>query len=169
MISLRATDPERDAPALHSVMGDGASCKYLSHPPKPSVSETAAQLANWVGMAPQHDWVIVAEGSAEALGRVTIYIRDDGNWEAGIFVCPNQQGCGIAAQAMRLAIDRVDQSDLPRRIMADIDPDNTPSLQLFASLGFQYEGRLRKVCETHIGVRDSVIMSLISTDPRVWR
>lgn len=169
MISLRPTDPERDAPALHSVMGDGPSCLYLSHPPTRSVSETAAHLSKWVTMAPQHDWVIVAEGSAEAVGRVTIYKRDDGNWEAGIIVCPSKQGCGIAAQAMRIAIDRVDQSDLPRRIIADIDPDNNPSLKLFASLGFQNEGRLRKVYETHIGIRDSVIMSLVNTDPRAWR
>ena len=169
MIFLRATDPERDAPALHAVMGDDPSCRYLSHPPKTSVSETAAQLANWVAMAPQHDWAIIAEDSAEVVGRVTVYKRDDGNWEVGIIVCPGMQGRGIAAQAVRLAIDRVDQTDMPRRIVADIDPDNAPSLKLFASLGFQYEGRLRKVYETHIGVRDSVIMSLISTDPRVWR
>ena len=150
-------------------MGDGPSCQYLSYPPNRSVSETAAQLAGWVAIAPRHDWAIVAEDSTEAVGRVTIYKTDDGNWEAGIVVCPSRQGGGIAARAMRLAIDRVDQSDQPRRIFADIDPDNAPSLKLFTSLGFQYEGRFRKVAETHIGVRDSIIMSLINTDPRSWR
>ena len=169
MIFLRATDPKRDAAALHSVMGDPQSCRYLSHPAKKSVAETAAQLSEWLVMAPDHDWAIVKEGAANTIGRVTIYEKDDGNWEAGIIICPAHQGCGFAAKAMRLAIDRVDQNDAPRRIMADIDPENTASLNLFTRLGFQTEGRLRQASITHIGVRDSVIMSLVNTDPRLWR
>jgi len=152
MISLRLTDPERDAVALHSVMGDADSCRYLSHPAKMTVSETAAKLAEWVGMAPHHDWVIVPEGGGKSWGRVTIYEKEDGVWEAGIIICPAQQKRGIAAHAMRLAIDRVDNDNAPRRIIADIDPDNTPSLKLFEGLGFQYEGRFRQAMETHIGV-----------------
>jgi len=169
MIALRPTNPERDAPALHSIMGDSKSCRYLSHPPKITVADTAAQLAEWVALAPQHDWVIEPADGGKAWGRVTIYETNDNNWEAGIIICPDKQGRGIATQAMHLAIDRTDKSDAPRRIFADIDPDNVPSLKLFESLGFQHEGRLRQVSVTHIGIRDSVIMSLIATDPRRWR
>lgn len=169
MISLRPTNPKRDAPALHSIMGDSESCRYLSHPPKATVADTAAQLAEWVAMAPQNDWAIEPVGGGEALGRVTIYETNDENWEVGIFICLDQQKRGLATQAMCLAIDHIDSINFPRRIFADIDPDNVPSLKLFANLGFQYEGRLRQVSETHIGVRDSVIMSLVATDPRRWR
>lgn len=169
MISLRATDPERDAVALHAVMGNEELCRFLSHPPKTTVSDTAAQLFEWVAKAPHHDWVIEPEGGGEAWGRVTIYEQNDDVWEAGIIICPLQQRRGIATRAMRLAIDRVDKSDAPRRIIADIDPDNVPSIKLFESLGFHYEGVMRQAWKTHMGIRDSVIMSLVATDPRLWR
>ncbi|NEL61369.1 GNAT family N-acetyltransferase, partial [Escherichia coli] len=45
------------------------------------------------------------------------------------------------------------------RIAADIDPDNNASISLFLRVGFQREGILRQNWKTHIGRRDSVIMS----------
>jgi RimJ/RimL family protein N-acetyltransferase len=47
------------------------------------------------------------------------------------------------------------------RIAADIDPDNNASISLFLRAGFQREALLRQNWKTHIGLRDSVIMSKI--------
>ena len=169
MIKLRATDPKRDAPELHKVMGDEASCRYLSHPPFQTIADTRAQLEAWVELAPNHDRAIVSDQSDTPLGRVTIYEKEAGLWEIGIIICPAARGRHVAYDACRLAIDSVDKTDQPRRIMADIDPDNPASLRLFEKLGFHHEGILRANWETHIGVRDSVMMSLIASDPRPWR
>ena len=168
-VRLRATEPRRDASDLHAVMGDEASCRYLSHPPLASVTETEAKLAEWVSLAPEHDWAIMLAGDSRTAGRVTIFRREDGNWEAGIIVCPWARGKGVAFKALTQGIDLLDHDKPPRRIIADIDPDNAPSIALFAKLGFVNEGVLRANWETHIGVRDSVIMSLIANDKRVWR
>ena len=168
-ITLEPTDPARDAPYLHAIMGDEASCRYLSHPPLASVEETQAKLAEWSGLAPNNDWAIMIDGDSRTAGRVTIFEREDGNWEAGIIVCPWARGKGVAYAALMKAIDTVDAAGSPRRIIADIDPDNAASIALFTRLGFAREGIFRANWETHIGIRDSVIMSLIATDKRIWR
>lgn len=169
MIKLRRTDPKRDAIRLHEVMGDEASCRYLSHPPFETVAGTQAQLEAWVGLAPDHDWAITSSGDDAAIGRVTIYEKENGLFEIGIIICPDARGKGVALNACQKAIDAVDKSDQPRRIMADIDPENLASLRLFERLGFHREGVLRANWQTHIGVRDSVIMSLVAADLRPWR
>ena len=53
-----------------------------------------------------------------------------------------------------------------RRVFADIDPDNAPSIRLVERLGFTIEGRLRAEWETHIGVRDTLIYGLLRDE---WR
>jgi RimJ/RimL family protein N-acetyltransferase len=51
-----------------------------------------------------------------------------------------------------------------RRIFADTDPDNQPSIALLTRLGFTLEGRLRAEWQTHIGVRDSLIYGLLAEE-----
>lgn len=84
-------------------------------------------------------------------------------------ICPAFQGRGIAYEACCQAIDFIDDYAKPRRIAADIDPDNIGSIRLFERLGFSYEGTLRKAWNTHIGVRDTYLLSLIDTDARPWK
>ena len=53
-----------------------------------------------------------------------------------------------------------------RRVFADTDPENDASIALLQRLGFRREGVLRAEWETHIGVRDSVILGLLKDE---WR
>ncbi|MEO1136439.1 MAG: GNAT family protein, partial [Pseudomonadota bacterium] len=112
---------------------------------------------------------IVESDDGPALGRVTLIPRGSGVWEAGITLSPAAQGRGLAYGAMAEALDHIFDGRSARRVFADIDPDNTPSIQLFERLGFQHEGRLRAVWVTHLGVRDSIMMGLIDGDPKPWR
>ncbi|GGY46339.1 GNAT family N-acetyltransferase [Parvularcula lutaonensis] len=169
MVKLRPIDPSRDAEPLHAVLGDEEACRYLPDPPGASVADTREKLARWAGMAPKTDWAITEDDGDTAIGRITIYEKDGGVWEVGIMTCPEAQGRGIGGEALRLAMDEVDRLYRPRRIEADIDPDNTPSLRLFERHGFTSEGVLRKRWETHIGQRDTVMLAIIDTDPRPWR
>ena len=75
----------------------------------------------------------------------------------------------LTVEALTRALDIAFDARGARRVYADIDPDNAPSLRLFERVGFQYEGRLRATYETHIGVRDSIMMSLLESDPKPWR
>ncbi|MEO0412502.1 MAG: GNAT family protein [Pseudomonadota bacterium] len=47
--------------------------------------------------------------------------------------------------------------------------DSALSIRLCERLGFRYEGTLRNQWHTHLGVRDTDMMSLIEEDPRPWR
>lgn len=170
MIRLRPIEPSRDAEALHAVLGNDAACRYLPQPAFATVAETETKLARWAEQAGETDWAILLGDDDTAVGRVTIFHKDDsGVWEAGIIIVPGMQGRGIAGAAMRKAIDHVDRHARPRRIEADIDPENIPSRRLFERLGFVLEGTLRKRWETHIGVRDTVLFALVDTDTRPWR
>jgi RimJ/RimL family protein N-acetyltransferase len=51
-------------------------------------------------------------------------------------------------------------------VFADTDPENAASIALLERLGFRREGLLRGEWETHIGVRDSVILGLLRDE---WR
>ncbi len=164
---LRLLDPDRDGPALHAVFGDEESCTFLADPAAPSVTETVRLLNDW-GVN-DTTWVIVEDPEGAALGRATLIPRARNIWEIGIMMCPAARARGLAAKALRGIIDEGFDQRGARRIFADIDEDNAASIRLFERLGFAREGLLRANWRTHIGVRHSVIMGLVDTDPRPWK
>lgn len=166
---LRLLDPDRDGPLLHAVFGDPACCRYMLDDATSSVEETVRLLIDWTKGTEDTSWAIVESDDGPALGRVTLIPRGPEVWEAGITLSPAAQGRGLAHGAMADALDHIFDDRGARRVFADIDPDNTPSIQLFERLGFQHEGRLRAAWKTHLGVRDSIMMGLIDADPRLWR
>jgi ribosomal-protein-alanine N-acetyltransferase len=91
--------------------------------------------------------------------------RQGGVTEIGYILARDHWGKGIAAEAVSAVIDQL-FAEGQRRIFADTDPENTASLALLDRLGFKREGYLRAEWETHIGVRDSVILGLLSDE---WR
>lgn len=168
-VLLRPLDPERDGAALHAIWGDEESCRYMTGPAFASVEETVALLKRWTAGNEKTSWAIVDTPDGEALGRVALYTEGRDVWEAACMVVPAARGRNLAARALALAIDDVFEKHGARRIVADIDPDNAASIRTFEKLGFAREGLLRANWKTHIGVRDSVIMGLVETDPRPWR
>ncbi|MEO0498724.1 MAG: GNAT family N-acetyltransferase [Pseudomonadota bacterium] len=179
MPSLRLLDPAKDAPALHDIFGDDDACTYLLEGATTSVAETQALLERYQESSSPTTWAILDDDGTVA-GRVTLFSKDGGwseetgyvpgkVWELGIMMCPGFQGRGLAFAGCCEAIDIVDDVAKPRRITSDIDPDNTASIRLCERLGFCYEGTLRNLWHTHIGVRDTYMMSLTSGDKRPWR
>ncbi len=169
MSKIRSLNIARDAPALHQVFGDEESCRYLPRPAQKSVTDTAQLIKGWYDQCPETEWALIDEADGPCLGRITLIPSGDGVFEAGCVVIPSARGRGLARQGLGEAIDWVFERKNARRIFADIDPDNIASIKTFEKLGFRREGLHRATLETHIGVRDSVIMGLINTDPRPWR
>lgn len=166
---LRPLDPVRDGPALHAIFGDEASCRYLARPHFASVAETIAQLKAWGGPEDDTSWAVVESADGPALGRVSLYTHGRDIWEAACMIAPSSRGRNLAARALSQAIDIVFEKKGARRIFADCDPDNIASIRTFEKLGFGREGTLRGTWETHLGLRDSVILGLLRDDPRPWR
>lgn len=169
MSLLRPLDPERDGPALHAIFGDDESCRYLARPAFATVEETIAQLKAWDGPDDDTSWAVVESEGGPALGRVSLYTHGRDIWEAACMIVPAARRRSLAARALAEAIDFVFERKGARRIFADCDPDNIASIRTFEKLGFRREGLLRGTWETHLGVRDSVILGLLRDDPRGWR
>lgn len=162
-------DADRHAEALHQIFGDEESCRYLSRPAQDSVAGTAAQIRRWNDGFEDTSWAIEDTRSGDCLGRIQTYTKGEDVWEVACMVVPGARGRRLAERALHHAIDVTFERKGARRIFADVDPDNLPCVRTFERLGFTLEGRLRATWKTHIGVRDSLILSMIDGDPRPWR
>ncbi|MCB9750715.1 MAG: GNAT family N-acetyltransferase [Myxococcales bacterium] len=100
-------------------------------------------------MFQQGQWTQVAiefEGDAALIGDCALYVdaADARLAELGITIAPARQGRGFAREALtRLLDDRFSRRAL-HRVVANVDPRNTPSIALFEGLGFVREGHLRE-------------------------
>ncbi|RYZ10708.1 MAG: N-acetyltransferase [Alphaproteobacteria bacterium] len=158
-----------DGPALHAIYGDEDCCRYLSRPATTSVDETVTMIQQWE-TRDDINWVLADHADGPALGRISVYASSKPNvWEAACMISPAARGRNLAARSLAILIDEAFDNRGVRRIVADVDPDNIPSVRVFEKLGFGYEGRLRGEWETHLGIRDSLIFGLLRDDPRPWR
>ncbi len=166
---LRPLNIDRDKGAMHAIYGDPACCTYLLDPATEHVHDTVALLRKYDEGHWATSWVVAETPDGEAQGRVKMIPRGYDVYEAAIMMRPDAQRRGLGHEALCRALDIAFDDLKARRVYADIDPDNVVSIRLFERAGFQLEGRLRATYDTHIGVRDTILMSLIATDPRPWR
>lgn len=153
-----------DAAALFATFADPVSMLWWSRAPFGS----EAELANWLvpesGWDEGRSWAIVEHGAEQAIGRLAVMDRGDDVAELGYLVVHTRQREGIAREALGVLIGHLFRSERKRRLYADVDPENTGSNRLLASLGFKMEGRLREHWTTHIGRRDSLIWGLLADE-----
>lgn len=158
VLKLRPRRAE-DADTLFATMADREAMRWWSRAPFGSVDELRAYLAPDAGSSWQ-SWAIVKAGDDRALGFVSAGPKREGISEIGYLLALEAQGKGYGRAAVTLLIDQLFAQG-QRRIFADVDPDNQPSIALLTSLGFSLEGRLRAEWQTHIGLRDSLIYGLL--------
>jgi RimJ/RimL family protein N-acetyltransferase len=168
-VFLRPLDPARDGEALHAIFGDEESCVYMTGPAFKTVAETIDNLKKWTSGLEDTSWAVCETQDGPALGRIALIPRGRDIWEAACMIVPSARGKNLAARALAIVIEEAFEQRGARRIFADADPDNPASIRTFEKLGFRREGVLRGNWETHIGVRDSVILGILRTDPRPWR
>jgi len=147
-----------DAEALFAAHGDTRTHHYWSSPAHGDVDETRTYIADTIAIEGACVWAITEDGG-EALGRIGLFPERDGVADIGIIMTPAATGRGLASKALKLVVDYGFTTLDLHRIGADIDPDNNASISLFLRGGFQREGLLRGNWKTHLGIRDSVIMS----------
>jgi [ribosomal protein S5]-alanine N-acetyltransferase len=149
-----------DAATLHEAYRDEELMRYWSSAPHATVEESAAYLMPRVDHEHWRGWSITLQGDDRAIGTLGASTRREGVSEIGYLLLRSAWGKGYAREAVTALIDLL-FAEGNRRIFADTDPDNAASIGLLESLGFRREGLLRAEWETHIGVRDSVILGLL--------
>ena len=90
---------------------------------------TAERMLN----ALDEHYVFIAVENREAVGYIEMTACDDENVPIQILVKPECRGKGYGRALMQTAIE----NNFPRKMVLDVDADNTVSLNLYLSLGFQ--------------------------------
>ena len=155
-----------DAAALFPTLSDDEQCRYLTRPAFESEEELWGWLAEpgWPGLS----W-IAEDGDGEVVARLVAvpgHLPDI--FEIGYIVCKHRQGEGIATECSRALIAHLweAQGDRPpaRKLTAEVDTRNVPSVHLLEKLGFTREAHLREHDETHIGLCDVYWYGLLKRD-----
>ena len=158
--SLRVDDAE----ALHPMYSDADANHYGSHPATVTLDDTVARLEKAVADTGWRAWAITLTGDDTAIGTVACYEKRQGKvTEIGYVLRRDHWGRGYVTEAVAAMIDLL-FAEGQRRIFADTDPDNAPSIAVVKRLGFTLEATLRAEWETHIGVRDSLIWGLLEDE-----
>lgn len=77
--------------------------------------------------------VSIAVKNGEAVGYIEMTTLDDENEPIQILVKPECRGRGYGRALLQTAIEK----NFPRRMVLEVDANNTPALNLYLSLGFQ--------------------------------
>lgn len=155
-----------DAEALHHAYRDPALMRWWSSAPQLTIEDTRAYLAPREGRDWQ-SWAITLGDTDQTIGTLAAHPHRPRVWEIGYLLTRDHWGHGYAGEAVTALIDLLFGPAGARRVYADVDPENARSLALLDRLGFAREGLLRAEWETHIGVRDSVILGLLADEWRV--
>lgn len=151
-----------DAAALLPTLSDDAQCLYLTRPAFASEEELWGWLADpdWNGRT----W-IAEDASGEVAARlVAVPGHEAGVEEVGYITCLDRQGEGVATQCTRALITHLFERDGLRKITAEVDPRNAPSVKLLQRLGFTREAHFREHETTHAGVCDVYVYGLLKSE-----
>ena len=156
-----------DAAALFPTLSDEVQCLYLTRPAFASEEELWGWLAEpgWPGLT----WI--AEDEAGVAGRfVAVPAHEAGVFDIGYIVAMDRQGQGIARECTAAVIAHLFARSLgeggARKLTAEVDTRNTPSIRLLESLGFTREAHLREHETTHAGLCDVLLYGLLA---REWQ
>ena len=150
-----------DEAALFPTLSDPDQCRYLSHPP----FDSEAQLWDWLAAPdwPGRTWIAVDE-QGEVAGRfVAVPAHADDVDEIGYIVCKHAQGQGIASECSQALIEHLFATG-KRKVTAEVDTRNAPSIRLLERLGFTREATFREHEVTHIGMCDVHWYGLLNGD-----
>ena len=145
-----------DAAALFPTLSDEAQCLYLSRP----AFESEEELWDWLAEPGWNGRTWIAEDASGAVvGRfVAVPGHAPGVEEIGYITCKERQGEGVARECSAALIAHLFASAVAqggaRKLTAEVDTRNTPSIRLLEKLGFTREGTFHEHEETHVGMCD---------------
>jgi [ribosomal protein S5]-alanine N-acetyltransferase len=153
-----------DAGALHAVLSDEEVMRWWIVGPCTTPQDSADYVGRIIAKSPTLNcWAIVgSEGTA--MGWVSLRHTSDGSGNLGYILGRANHSRGYAFEAASAIVAHAFDNLKWRRLVAEIDPDNSASAKLAGKLGFQFEGRLRQADVTHMGVRDRLVWSRLVID-----
>ena len=151
-----------DAAALLPTLGDEVQCRFLTRPAFESEEELWGWLADptWDGRT----WIAEDAAGEVAARFVSVPGHEERVEEIGYITCAHRQGEGVARECTAALIAHLFAADGLRKITAEVDAENTPSIRLLERLGFSREALFREHETTHIGLRDVMMYGLLASE-----
>lgn len=138
-----------DIADLLEVNGDGQVTRFLPYPTWTSVGDGMAWLGRMEDLADSgtaQQLVVQRLADGKVLGGVLVFKHEPASarLEIGYVLGRRHWRQGFAREALAAVCGHLFLEAQVRRIEAEVDPGNTASCALLASLGFTLEGRLRE-------------------------
>ena len=155
-----------DVDDLYRVFGDPAVMRYWSSPPLADRAAAGALLDDIRALFDSRtlfQWGVALAPGSPVIGTCTLcaFHEESGRAELGFALGRAHQRQGYMTEALSTLLDFAFGPLGLRRLEADIDPRNGPSLRLVERLGFRREGLLRERWLTAGEVQDSVFCGLL--------
>ena len=144
-----------DAAALLPTLGDEAQCRFLTRPAFATEDELWGWLADpaWNGRS----WIAEDAAGDIAARVVAVPAHEAGVEEVGYITAHHRQGQGVARECTAALVRHLFHTERARKLTAEVDAANTPSIRLLEALGFTREALFRQHETTHIGLRDVAV------------
>ncbi|MDD3339508.1 MAG: GNAT family N-acetyltransferase [Lachnospiraceae bacterium] len=132
---------QNDLAAIYEYLSDPEVVKYEPYPPL-SQEQCGKYLSQ---MADSKDfWAVCLRGSGKLAGQVYLSEKEQNTWEVGYVFNRKYQNQGMASEAVHALISYIFERRNAHRVVANCNPDNTPSWRLLERLGFRKEGYLKE-------------------------
>lgn len=157
-LRLRSARPD-DLAAFHAILSDPEATRWWSTPPHQTLDQTRLWLDAMIEKGPDNpDFVIERDGVA--IGKAGFFALP----EIGYILRRDCWGQGLASEAVGAAIDHVFTRREADDLVADVDPDNAPSIRLLTRLGFRRTGFQARTIEVGGVWHDSLYFGLSRAD-----
>lgn len=160
---------EPDLEQLHAIFSDPQVMRYWSTPPLQNLDEAfellkEIQTSNRQGMILK--WGVALKPSDKLIGTVTLFHLDQNNGRAeiGYAQARTYWGKGYINEALQALLKYCFEELNLRRLEADVDPRNIPSIKTLERLGFQKEGFLRERWHVNGEIQDALFYGLLKRD-----
>ncbi|HET6892158.1 MAG TPA: GNAT family protein [Pyrinomonadaceae bacterium] len=164
-VSLRTVTND-DVDALYRIFSHPDVMRYWGAPPladRNSAIELVKEIHDGFQQQRALKWGIAKRTDDYVIGTATLFNFnfDNGRAEIGYSLARDHWGNGYCNEALTALLNYAfDELNL-RRIEADVDPRNGPSIRTLERLGFQREGYLRERWHVNGEIQDSLFYGLL--------
>ena len=167
-VQLRAMEPE-DWEVFHKNDEDAEEARLCYEIPFPRSNADAQRWAAEVALTPPHNDVyrlVIESAQGEVVGTLNTMACDRrcGTFKYGIAIFRPHWRKGYASEAIRLLLRYYFQELRYQKVTVHVYAFNEASLKLHQKLGFQIEGRLRRMIYTNGAYYDEYVLGLTSDE-----
>lgn len=157
---------ESDIEQLYAIFSDPRVMRYWSTTPLQNLEE-AFELLREIHMSNRQGtilkWGVALKPHDTIIGTVTLFNinRSNGRAEIGYAQAATHWGHGYINEALQALLKYCFEDLDLRRLEADVDPRNIPSIKTLERLGFQKEGFLRERWHVNGEIQDALFYGLL--------